>query len=72
MAASWPSTPGSLDWLARLGFDEVFGRRWLLYLCYAAAGFRSGYLDVSRFLLVPGLDEAAGGPAAGPGDGGAA
>ena len=39
------------DELARLGFDEVFGRMWLLYLCYAEAGFRSGYLDVSQFLL---------------------
>jgi cyclopropane-fatty-acyl-phospholipid synthase len=38
--------------LARLGFDEVFARMWLLYLCYAEAGFRSGYLDVSQFLLV--------------------
>jgi cyclopropane-fatty-acyl-phospholipid synthase len=38
--------------LERLGFDEVFGRMWLLYLCYAEAGFRSGYLDVSQFLLV--------------------
>jgi cyclopropane-fatty-acyl-phospholipid synthase len=38
--------------LARLGFDEVFKRMWLLYLCHAEAGFRSGYLDVSQFLLV--------------------
>jgi cyclopropane-fatty-acyl-phospholipid synthase len=37
--------------LGRLGFDEVFRRMWLLYLCYAEAGFRSGYLDVSQFLL---------------------
>ncbi|MGD0374160.1 MAG: cyclopropane-fatty-acyl-phospholipid synthase family protein [Streptosporangiaceae bacterium] len=44
--------------LAQLGFDEVFGRMWLLYLCYAEAGFRSGYLDVSQFLLVPGREEA--------------
>jgi cyclopropane-fatty-acyl-phospholipid synthase len=34
------------------GFDDVFRRMWLLYLCYAEAGFRSGYLDVSQFLLV--------------------
>jgi cyclopropane-fatty-acyl-phospholipid synthase len=40
--------------LGRLGFDEVFRRMWLLYLCYAEAGFRSGYLDVSQFLLVKG------------------
>ena len=38
--------------LAGLGFDDVFRRMWLLYLCYAEAGFRSGYLDVSQFLLV--------------------
>jgi cyclopropane-fatty-acyl-phospholipid synthase len=24
---------------------------WTLYLCYAEAGFRSGYLDVSQLLL---------------------
>jgi cyclopropane-fatty-acyl-phospholipid synthase len=36
----------------RLGFDEVFVRMWLLYLCYAEAGFRSRYLDVAQFLLV--------------------
>jgi cyclopropane-fatty-acyl-phospholipid synthase len=45
--------------LARFGFDEVFGRMWLLYLSYAEAGFRSGYLDVSQFLLVPDRDEGA-------------
>jgi cyclopropane-fatty-acyl-phospholipid synthase len=45
--------------LARLGFDEVFKRMWLLYLCYAEAGFRSGYLDVSQFLLVPDRNEGA-------------
>jgi cyclopropane-fatty-acyl-phospholipid synthase len=38
--------------LERLGFDEVFARMWLLYLCYAEAGFRAGYLDVAQFLLV--------------------
>ncbi len=47
------------DELARLGFDEVFGRMWLLYLCYAEAGFRSGYLDVSQFLLARGQGRAA-------------
>ena len=40
--------------LGRLGFDEVFRRMWLLYLCYAEAGFRAGYLDVSQFLLAKG------------------
>jgi cyclopropane-fatty-acyl-phospholipid synthase len=40
--------------VAQLGFDEVFVRMWLLYLCYAEAGFRSRYLDVAQFLLVKG------------------
>jgi cyclopropane-fatty-acyl-phospholipid synthase len=34
-----------------LGFDEVFIRMWLFYLCYAEAGFRSGYLDVNHLTL---------------------
>jgi cyclopropane-fatty-acyl-phospholipid synthase len=37
---------------ARLGFDDVFRRMWTLYLCYAEAGFRSGYLDISQLLLI--------------------
>jgi len=37
------------DALARLGFDEVFGRMWELYLAYSEAGFRSGYLDVHQW-----------------------
>ena len=28
--------------VAALGFDEVFVRMWLFYLCYAEAGFRAG------------------------------
>jgi cyclopropane-fatty-acyl-phospholipid synthase len=36
---------------AALGFDDVFARMWLFYLCYAEAGFRAGYLDVSQFTL---------------------
>jgi cyclopropane-fatty-acyl-phospholipid synthase len=39
------------SWLPGLGFDEMFRRMWLLYLCYSEAGFRSGYLDVSQFLI---------------------
>jgi cyclopropane-fatty-acyl-phospholipid synthase len=39
------------DDVRRLGFDEVFIRMWTLYLCYAEAGFRSGYLDVSQLTL---------------------
>lgn len=34
-----------------LGFDEVFARMWHFYLCYSAAGFRSGYLDVQQIVL---------------------
>jgi cyclopropane-fatty-acyl-phospholipid synthase len=34
-----------------LGFDEVFIRMWVFYLCYAEAGFRSGYLDVNHLTL---------------------
>ncbi|HEY1915686.1 MAG TPA: cyclopropane-fatty-acyl-phospholipid synthase family protein [Streptosporangiaceae bacterium] len=34
-----------------LGFDEVFCRMWLLYLCYSEAGFGSSYLDVCHLLL---------------------
>jgi cyclopropane-fatty-acyl-phospholipid synthase len=34
-----------------LGFDETFSRMWLFYLCYAEAGFRSGYLGVTQLRL---------------------
>jgi cyclopropane-fatty-acyl-phospholipid synthase len=37
--------------VAALGFDEVFKRMWLFYLCYAEAGFRAGYLNVSQLTL---------------------
>jgi cyclopropane-fatty-acyl-phospholipid synthase len=37
------------DAVACLGFDEVFGRMWELYLAYSEAGFRSGYLDVYQW-----------------------
>ena len=37
--------------VTELGFDEVFIRMWLFYLCYAEAGFRAGYLDVNQFTL---------------------
>jgi cyclopropane-fatty-acyl-phospholipid synthase len=37
--------------VAALGFDEVFVRMWLFYLCYAEAGFRAGYLNVSQLIL---------------------
>jgi cyclopropane-fatty-acyl-phospholipid synthase len=39
------------DDVRRLGFDEVFIRMWRFYLCYAEAGFRSGYLEVSQLTL---------------------
>ncbi|TVZ05762.1 class I SAM-dependent methyltransferase [Trebonia kvetii] len=39
------------DEVAALDFDEVFARMWLFYLCYAEAGFRAGYLDVSQLTL---------------------
>jgi cyclopropane-fatty-acyl-phospholipid synthase len=37
------------DELRHLGFDEVFGRMWELYLAHSEAGFRSGYLDVYQW-----------------------
>jgi cyclopropane-fatty-acyl-phospholipid synthase len=39
------------DQVGALGFDDVFVRMWLFYLCYAEAGFRSGYLNVSQLTL---------------------
>jgi cyclopropane-fatty-acyl-phospholipid synthase len=38
--------------LAHIGFDEVFSRMWELYLSYAEAGFRSGYLNVHQWTFV--------------------
>ena len=35
--------------LSHMGFDEVFSRMWELYLAYAEAGFRSGYLNVYQW-----------------------
>jgi len=52
------------DDLDRLGFDQVFRRMWELYLCYSEAGFRSGYLQVSQFVLA--RAEAAANPDGGP------
>ena len=34
-----------------LGFDAVFQRMWLFYLCYSRAGFETGYLDVQQIVL---------------------
>jgi cyclopropane-fatty-acyl-phospholipid synthase len=40
------------DEIAGLGFDAVFRRMWEFYPAYSEAGFRSGYLGVSQFVLV--------------------
>jgi cyclopropane-fatty-acyl-phospholipid synthase len=53
------------DDLDKLGFDAVFRRMWELYLAYSEAGFRSGYLQVSQFLLTRAAT--AGDPRAEPG-----
>ncbi|WP_432244667.1 class I SAM-dependent methyltransferase [Arthrobacter sp. G.S.26] len=37
--------------VGELGFDPVFQRMWLFYLCYSRAGFQSGYLDVQQVVL---------------------
>ena len=39
------------DQVGALGFDDVFIRMWQFYLCYAEAGFRSGYLNVCQLTL---------------------
>jgi cyclopropane-fatty-acyl-phospholipid synthase len=39
------------DEVGALDFDDVFIRMWQFYLCYAEAGFRSGYLNVSQLTL---------------------
>jgi len=39
------------DEVAGLGFDAVFQRMWLFYLCYSRAGFASGYLNVQQIVL---------------------
>jgi cyclopropane-fatty-acyl-phospholipid synthase len=42
------------EWVDALGFDRTFRRMWDFYLAYSEAGFRTGYLDVAQFVLVPG------------------
>ena len=39
--------------LGALGFDDVFHRMWELYPAYSEAGFRSGYLDVYKWMFAP-------------------
>jgi cyclopropane-fatty-acyl-phospholipid synthase len=41
----------SRDEVLALGFDDVFIRMWLFYLCYAEAGFLAGYLNVSQLTM---------------------
>lgn len=44
--AAWPK-------IAAMGFPPSFGRLWEYYLCYCEAGFRTGAIDVSFFVLAP-------------------
>jgi cyclopropane-fatty-acyl-phospholipid synthase len=37
--------------ISRMGFDERFRRMWRYYLAYCEAGFRTGRIDVGRFVL---------------------
>ncbi|CAM3655599.1 SAM-dependent methyltransferase [Smaragdicoccus niigatensis] len=37
--------------LRQLGLDETFRRMWRFYLCYARAGFATGYLDVQQYVI---------------------
>ena len=39
------------DEVGAMGFDTVFQRMWLFYLCYSRAGFETGYLDVQQIVL---------------------
>jgi cyclopropane-fatty-acyl-phospholipid synthase len=39
------------DEVGALDFDDVFIRMWQFYLCYAEAGFRSRYLNVSQLTV---------------------
>lgn len=39
------------DEVGALGFDAVFQRMWLFYLCYSRAGFETGYLNVQQIVL---------------------
>ncbi len=42
---------GRGDEVRAMGFDAIFQRMWLFYLCYSRAGFETGYLDVQQILL---------------------
>ncbi|MET4095204.1 cyclopropane-fatty-acyl-phospholipid synthase [Arthrobacter sp. UYCu712] len=39
------------DEVRDLGFDAIFQRMWLFYLCYSRAGFETGYLNVQQIVL---------------------
>lgn len=39
------------DEVTDLGFDAIFQRMWLFYLCYSRAGFATGYLNVQQIVL---------------------
>jgi cyclopropane-fatty-acyl-phospholipid synthase len=48
------------DRLEKLGYDERFRRMWVLYLCFAEGGFRSGRNgDVQMLLAKPGFTPSA-------------
>jgi cyclopropane fatty-acyl-phospholipid synthase-like methyltransferase len=51
-AAVIGSRPAVRKTLAHAGFGEAFARMWQLYLAYAEASFRSGYLNVCQWSFV--------------------
>ncbi|MFE4227094.1 class I SAM-dependent methyltransferase [Arthrobacter sp. NPDC056886] len=52
------------DEVGAMGFDAVFQRMWLFYLCYSRAGFETGYLDVQQIVLDHALTKSAATPGA--------
>ena len=42
---------GRADEVCAQGFDGIFQRMWLFYLCYSRVGLQSGYLDVQQIVL---------------------
>jgi cyclopropane-fatty-acyl-phospholipid synthase len=52
------------DEVAAMGFDAIFQRMWLFYLCYSRAGFETGYLDVQQIVLDHAASKRAAGGAA--------
>lgn len=52
------------DEVGAMGFDAVFQRMWLFYLCYSRAGFETGYLDVQQIVLDHASTKSAAGKAA--------